>query len=173
YHHWDPICANLMGCAVLQCLSGTVLEKRPEVSKMAVRPSAITWPKYLRALSGVGPGYSCAVFPKQNHRDISAYIQILPDIGDYFCLANDVLSFYKEELAGETTNHVNLRAQTTGQDPKRVLVEMVEEVRILHIRISASLAGQPEALAAWKAFEYGYIAWHLSVERYKLSQLGL
>ncbi|KAJ6459594.1 isoprenoid synthase domain-containing protein [Mycena sanguinolenta] len=173
YDYWDPICANLIGCAALECLSGTLLENRPEISKMAVRPSAISWPKYLRAMSGVGPGYSCAIFPKQTHHDISAYIQILPDIGDYFCLANDVLSFYKEELAGETTNQVHLRADTTGKHPKRVLVEMVEEVRDLHIRITATLEKQPEALAAWKTFEYGYLAWHLSIERYKLSQLGL
>ncbi|KAF7367637.1 Terpenoid synthase [Mycena sanguinolenta] len=157
YNYWDPICANLIGCAALECLSGTLLENRPEISKMAVRPGAISWPKYLRTMSGVGPGYSCAIFPKQTHRDISAYIQILPDIGDYFCLANDVLSFYKEELAGETTNQVHLRADTTGKHPKRVLIEMVEEVRDLHIRITTTLEEQPEALAAWKTFEYGYM----------------
>ena len=65
--------------------------------------------------------------------------------------------FYKEELAGETTNQVHLRADTTGKHPKRVLVEMVEEVRDLHIRITTTLKEQPEALAAWKTFEYGYM----------------
>ncbi|KAJ7867159.1 hypothetical protein B0H13DRAFT_1636256, partial [Mycena leptocephala] len=112
------------------------------------------------------------IFPKQTHPDISAFIQVLPDIDEFFCLANDILSFYKEELAGETTNYVHSRAKTTLKHPKRVLVEMVREVGDLHVRIAATLEKHPEALAAWKSFEDGFIAFHLSMKRYKLSELG-
>ncbi|KAJ7918942.1 hypothetical protein B0H13DRAFT_1868925 [Mycena leptocephala] len=106
------------------------------------------------------PAAVCAIFPKQTHPDISAFIQVLPDIDEFSCLANDILSFYKEELAGETTNYIHSRAKTTLKHPKRVLVEMVREVGDLH------------ALAAWKSFEDGFIAFHLSMKRYKLSELG-
>ncbi|KAJ6527369.1 isoprenoid synthase domain-containing protein, partial [Mycena capillaripes] len=130
------------------------------------------WPKYLRQKSGMAPGFSCAVFPARTHTDISAYIQVLPDIASYFYLVNDILSFYKEILAGETMNYVQVRSKTTGKDLKQVFVEMVREVGDLHTGITAALEEQPEALAAWKAFEYGYISWHLSIERYRLSELG-
>ncbi|KAF7360077.1 putative terpene cyclase [Mycena venus] len=92
YDHWDPVCANSMTCAALEFLSGTILENRLDISSMTARSSAPNWPKYLREKSGMAPGFSCAVFPASTHTDISAYIQILPDIASYFYLANDILS---------------------------------------------------------------------------------
>ncbi|KAJ7439818.1 isoprenoid synthase domain-containing protein [Mycena galericulata] len=172
YKYWDPLCANSMVCAALEFVTGTVLEVRKEVHEMDVRPTASSWPKFLRAKSGMAPGFSCAAFPKQSHPDISAYIQILPDIDEYLCLVNDLLSFYKEELAGETMTYVHVRSKTTQKHPYQVLVEMVQEVGDLHRRIAATLEGQPEALIAWKTLENGFIAWHLSIKRYKLSELG-
>lgn len=65
--------------------------------------------------------------------------------------------FYKEILAGETMNYVQVRSKTTRKDLKQVLVEMVQEVGDLHTGITATLEEKPEALAAWKAFEYGYM----------------
>ncbi|KAJ6614864.1 hypothetical protein B0H10DRAFT_1802339, partial [Mycena sp. CBHHK59/15] len=173
YEHWDPICANTMVCAALEFVSGTVLEARKEVSEMEVQPTASSWPKYLGAKSGMVPGFSCTAFPKKTHPDISAYIQALPDIDDYLCLVNDILSFYKEEFAGETMTDVQIRSKTSQKHPKRVLVEMVQEVGNLHARIAATLEGQPEVFSAWKILEHGFIAWHLSIERYKLSQFGI
>ncbi|KAF8149297.1 hypothetical protein K438DRAFT_1625090, partial [Mycena galopus ATCC 62051] len=170
YDHWDPVCANAMVCAAFEFVSGTVLESTEEVSSMSIRSTG--WAKYLRAKAGMAPGFSCAIFPKHTHPEISAYIQVLPDIDDYMCLVNDILSFYKEELAGETMTYVQIRSKATMKHPKQVLAEMVGEVAELHSRIPATLEEQPEALAAWKALENGYISWHLSIERYKLSQLG-
>ncbi|KAJ7649571.1 hypothetical protein DFH06DRAFT_996396, partial [Mycena polygramma] len=157
YDHWDPVCANAMACAAMEFVTGTVLENTPSVSTMEVRPTAAGWPKYLRQKSGLGPAAACAVFQKKMHPDLTAYIQVLPDIDEYSCLANDVLSFYKEELAGETTNYVNVRSKTTQKHPKRVLVEMVRECADLHDRITATLEPHPEALAAWEAFENGFM----------------
>ncbi|KAF7350598.1 Terpenoid synthase [Mycena sanguinolenta] len=172
YDHWDSVCANFMVCAAMEFVSGTIVENRPETMTLPVVPTAPNWPKYLRAKSGLGSGAACALFPRKVHPDLSAYIQVLPDIDDFTCLVNDILSFYKEELAGETTNYVHVRSKTSLKTPKQVLVEMVHEVGNIHTRVAATLAGHPEALAAWTTFETGYIAWHLSIERYKLSQLG-
>ncbi|KAF8151137.1 isoprenoid synthase domain-containing protein [Mycena galopus ATCC 62051] len=172
YDHWDPVCANMMVCAAMEFVSGTILENRPETMALAVLPTAPNWPKYLRAKSGLGPGAACAIFPKKIHPDIAVYVLVLPDVDEFTCLTNDILSFYKEELAGEATNYVKARSKTTQKHPKQVLVEMVREVEDLHVRIAATLANHPEALAAWLTFESGFIAWHLSIGRYKLSQLG-
>jgi len=139
---------------------------------MNVHPAALNWPKYLRAESGIGPAAACAMFPRQVHRDISAYIQVIPDIAEFEAFTNDILSIYKEELGNETTSYVYVQSKTTLKHPKRVLVEMVREVGDLHTHIAAALERQPEALAAWKAFENGYIAWHLTLGRFRLSELG-
>ncbi|KAJ7083087.1 isoprenoid synthase domain-containing protein [Mycena belliarum] len=172
YNHWDPISANSMVSAAQEFISGTALEVRKEVSEMKIQPTASSWAKYLRAKSGMAPGFSCAAFPKQTHPDLSAYIQVLPDIDDYLCLVNDILSFYKEELAGETMTYVHMRCKTTGKHAAQVLMEMVEEVGDLHGRISATLEGHSEASKAWDVLENGFIAWHLSIKRYKLVELG-
>ncbi|KAJ7248991.1 hypothetical protein C8J57DRAFT_1239998 [Mycena rebaudengoi] len=173
YKYWDPVNANSMVCAALEFVSATILEDRKEIAQMAVQPSASNWPRYMRTKSGMAAGFSCAAFPISAHPDISAYIQALPDMDDFFCYANDILSFYKEELAGETMNYVHIRAKTTQKHPKRVLLEMIREVGDVHQRLQATLAGQPDALMAWKTFEYGFIARHLALERYQLRQLGI
>ncbi|KAJ7792473.1 isoprenoid synthase domain-containing protein [Mycena olivaceomarginata] len=171
--HFHKFCANAMVCAAFEFMSGTILETREEVSTMQISSTATSWPKYFRAKTGMAPGFSYAIFPKDTHPNIATYIQVLPDIDDYMCLVNDILSFYKEELAGETNNYVQVRSKATLKHPNQVLVEMVQEVGDLHARITATLEQQPEALVAWKTLEYGFIAFHLSLGRYKLSQLGL
>ncbi|KAK7057919.1 terpene synthase [Favolaschia claudopus] len=173
YEHWDQLCANTMVCAAFEFVTASVLEIKKEICEMKVQPTALRWPTFLRAKSGMAPGFSCAIFPKHIHPDVAAYIQVLPDIDRFMCLVNDVLSFYKEELAGETTNYVQLSARIEQKHSHRVLVEMVQEVGELHDRIAATLQEDPTALQAWLTFEYGYIAWHLALKRYKLSELGV
>ncbi|KAJ7241640.1 isoprenoid synthase domain-containing protein [Mycena rebaudengoi] len=172
YQHWDPICANSMVAAALEFVSGNVLESRKDISEMRVRPTASSWPQYLRAKTGMAPGFSNAIFPKQAHPDLSAYIQIIPDIDDWMCLVNDILSHYKEDIAGETMGYIPVRAETTQKHPTQVLVEMVEEAGELRMRIVETLKEEPDALAAWKACERGFIAFHISNKRYKLADLG-
>ncbi|KAJ6546765.1 hypothetical protein DFH09DRAFT_1170884, partial [Mycena vulgaris] len=172
YTHWDPISANIMVSAAMDFITATAMEGRQEVVCMDVRSSALGWPKYLRAKSGMAPGYSCAAFPRAAHPDISTYIQSLPEIDECLSLLNDIFSFYKEDLAGETMNYVSVRAKVSGKHPKGVLVEMIEEVGDLHQRIAGILEGNRDAMAAWAELEHGVIAWHFSLSRYKLTELG-
>ncbi|KAJ7704383.1 isoprenoid synthase domain-containing protein [Mycena rosella] len=172
YTYWDPICANIMVSAAMDFVTATALEGRQDVVCMDVRPAALGWPKYLRAKSGMAPGYSCAAFPRAAHPDITTYLQALPEIDECLSLLNDILSFYKEDLAGETMNYVSVRAKVSGKQPTGVLLEMVEEVGDLHRRVAEILEGNPDAVAAWAALEHGVIAWHFSLSRYKLSDLG-
>ncbi|KAJ7169193.1 isoprenoid synthase domain-containing protein [Mycena crocata] len=172
YKHWDPVCVNSMIGGAFEFVTGSLMEVRPSISEMKVRPSAPCWPKYLRAKTGMAPGFSNAIFPKETHPDIAAYIQAIPDIDDWMCKVNDIVSHYKEALAGETVGYLPVRALMTGKSETQVMIEMVEEVGELHRRISATLKGQPEALAAWKACENGFIAFHFANKRYKLTDLG-
>lgn len=40
---------------------------------------------------------------------------------------SDILSFYKEELAGESDNFIHLQGTAHGKDPWEVIQEIVEE----------------------------------------------
>ncbi|KAF7368575.1 Longiborneol synthase [Mycena venus] len=172
YDIWDPVCANLMFSGALEFVNGNILERRENVCEMDVRALASPWPKYWRTKSGGAPGFSAGIFPKENHPDITKYIQALPDIDDYVGLVNDILSFYKEQSSGETSTYVHVRARTTLKHPREVLAEMVAEVGELHARISSVLEGYPAEFEAWMAFANGSIGLHLTLERYKLSEIG-
>jgi hypothetical protein len=93
YNHWDPVCANLMVCSVFDFVNGNILENMPEVNAMTVRRSATNWPTYFRSKTGMAGGFALGIFPKHAHPELTAYIQAIPDIETYQCLANDLLSF--------------------------------------------------------------------------------
>ncbi|KIK53242.1 hypothetical protein GYMLUDRAFT_77496 [Collybiopsis luxurians FD-317 M1] len=162
-----------MVCAALEFISGTVMEDKEEIETMPPHPSAENWPKFLRAKTGIAPAYSYAVFPQTAHPDMSVYVQVLPDMDDFINLGNDILSFYKEDLAGDEMTYVAFRAKISGKHPLRVVSEMVDEITHSHERILAVLSDHPEALKWWLTFEKGYIGWHLSMKRYRLSEIGL
>ena len=87
-------------------------------------------------------------------------------------IVNDILSFYKEELAGETVNYVHLlRAVRRKESGIEVVRDLIEEVVGLSEEISALLVG--EAKEMWECWKVGYIAFHLCDSRYKLSELCL
>ncbi|KAL0568717.1 hypothetical protein V5O48_013270 [Marasmius crinis-equi] len=155
YLHWDSVCANSMVCAALEFISGTVMEDKEEIEAMP--------PQGLTPRLKIG----------QTHPDMSVYVQVLPDMDDFINLGNDILSFYKEDLAGDEMTYVAFRAKISGKDSIRVVSEMVDEITRSHERILAVLSDYPEALKWWLTFEKGYIGWHLSLKRYRLSEIGL
>jgi len=104
---------------------------------------------------------------------MSTFVQALADMDDYITITNDILSFYKEELASDEMTYAQIRSRLTGKHPRRVLNDMVQEAITLNSRVVAMLADHPAALASWKTFQDGYTAWHLSATRYRLSELGL
>jgi len=67
---------------------------------------------------------------------------------------------------------VHLRALVTNRkDPLTVVSDLVEEAITSADGIGSTLAG--EAKEAWIRFKLGYITFHVSQERYRLSDLGL
>ncbi|KAJ7119777.1 isoprenoid synthase domain-containing protein, partial [Mycena epipterygia] len=172
YAHWDPVCVDFMVTSAMEFISSTALEGREDIIHMSLSPSAKGLPKYVRGKTGMTAGFACAAFTRAAHPDITTYIQALPEMDEYLGVINDILSFYKEDHDGETMNYVSLHAKMSGKHAEHVLVGLVEEAGVLHRRILTILKGNPDALAEWVAFLNGGIAWHLSLSRYKLSELG-
>ncbi|CAK5270418.1 unnamed protein product [Mycena citricolor] len=168
YDHWDPLAAAMMATSALDFITGTALEQRRHVVAMEPSVHAPNWPGFLRTKSGMATGFSCAAFPRSDVPGVASYIQALPDMDQLMCLTNDILSYYKEELAGETMGFVPLTARITGKSPFAVLRNMVQEVRELHHRIAATLSGDDDALQKWRTLEQGFVAWHLAIDRFRL-----
>lgn len=88
-------------------------------------------------------------------------------------LISDVLSFYKEELAGEKHNFVTERGVATDQGAAGALLETVDGVVANVKNIRSVLEGTKDLEAAEAAME-GYVLWHRLEKRYLLDEvLGL
>ena len=62
------------------------------------------------------------------------------------------LSFYKEEIAGETSNYVHLRAETEQTSPLEVLRRLTEEVLDSAERIERIVSEDRELSALWHQY---------------------
>ena len=84
---------------------------------------------------------------------------------------NDILSFYKEELAGEDDNYVHMRAGLSGNGTIATLEEICEETLTEISNITATLSHDPEAAEVFDCYIRDYLRFHFSTTRYKLEEL--
>ncbi|KAJ7729390.1 isoprenoid synthase domain-containing protein [Mycena maculata] len=74
---------------------------------------ALKFPHYLRSKNGLGEAYAAGIFQTTDGQNlpVKKYIRAVPDMSFFFEAMNDLLSFHKEELAGETYNLIHLRTR--------------------------------------------------------------
>ncbi|KAK7044170.1 hypothetical protein VNI00_007890 [Paramarasmius palmivorus] len=169
YRLWDDIPANLIVNATMEFVTGCAMEGDVGIGSMKVQDTAKSWPDFLRAKTGISPAYSFMVFPLRS--SLPSYIQVIGDTCRFIELTNDVLSFYKEYLAGETQNYISNRALTTERSPLQAFQDVAEQVLSTNDRICATLK-EPE-LTSWNTFVNGYLAFHVTQERYLLDKVLL
>ncbi|KZT66299.1 terpenoid synthase [Daedalea quercina L-15889] len=163
--------AGTVFSAVLQFINGCMLERMDGICCRAVHPpDALPFITYRRAMSGLADAFSYFIWTKAGSSDIASYIQAIPDISSFQNHANDILSFYKEELAGETGNYVSDRAKACGKTREETLQEIVDETVLLVARIRRGLGDGP-VRDAWESFARGWLAFHVCSPRYRLREL--
>ncbi|KAG8159640.1 hypothetical protein KVR01_010277 [Diaporthe batatas] len=168
--HFEPLVANFIVLSSLQFVNATLLERRGEFTGLQHCKEASRWPGYIRDKSGVPEAYAYFIFPGDQCPDIGAYMQGIPDMMTYINYANDVLSFHKETLAGETDNYINTRAVCEQREPVAMLETVIDEtiaansrvVRLLNTRLD------PMCSRKWDEFLNGYILFHITAKRYNL-----
>ncbi|KAH9478373.1 Monoterpene synthase 25 [Psilocybe cubensis] len=170
YRLWDDIPANGITVSGLESVNGCLIEKL--LCGMPISPDAGRWPDFLRLKTGAGHAYAYMIFPKELGVEVATYIQAVDDIALFICLTNDILSFYKEELAGETANYIHLRATVTHKCPLDALKDTVKDTLDAHERILKVLANTP-AYEPFKEFVNGSMGLHHVLSRYRLADLRL
>lgn len=85
-------------------------------------------------------------------------------------LNSDILSFYKEELAGETENYIKARAIATGKTAQQTLYDVVDETVATARRIREAL-GEGKVRDVWDGFEAGFVSFHIENPRYRLKEI--
>ncbi|KAJ7262420.1 terpenoid synthase [Mycena rebaudengoi] len=155
-------------------------------------------PRYLRVKGGASESYVAGIFKatKEQNLPFSKYIKAVPDAVFISDVMNDILSFHKEELAGETYNFIHLRTRYLCCAGKRgsgvegewttndTLHLLCQEVLAAARRCERMMRGEivPDAsdgvdevdveiAKQWRAWRDGYISWHLECRRYKLDFL--
>ncbi|OAX39479.1 terpenoid synthase [Rhizopogon vinicolor AM-OR11-026] len=167
--HYSPLVANLIITSSLDFVSGLLLERDTE--GMQILAKAPLYSEYSRLISSYASAYALFIFPSTvPHRD---FIQSMPDLIFIVCTVNDILSFYKEECAGDAANYVSLVAASGGLTKQNALHVVIEKTMQAHDNILECLKPHPEAYDAYVSFFDGYIKFHAALRRYKLEEIML
>ncbi|EJF61095.1 terpenoid synthase [Dichomitus squalens LYAD-421 SS1] len=167
---WTQFGADAIISGTLDAVTAMYIEFTTK--DMVVKPSATRFPYYLRTRAGLGPPYIHFIFMKEWRATPESYLQVLPDMEHWTLGTNDILSFYKEELAGETNNYVHLRASAERTSTEEVLRRLVEEVLDSARRMDALTYEDSKLTALWRTYMQGYLEFSLSAKRYRLAELG-
>ncbi|KAH7928297.1 terpenoid synthase [Leucogyrophana mollusca] len=169
-HHYNRVASNLVVTSTLNGVTATLLEI--ETRDMVLLREAQKYSEYYRLLSGYADAFAIFIFPPGLPLD--TYIQALPEIAVFLNNVNDVLSFYKEELAGESINQVSILAACQDIPKIDALRQLSDAAAEAHERTVQILSRYPDACEAYRTFVGGFIAFHVAAtERYRLDELEL
>ncbi|SJL03841.1 uncharacterized protein ARMOST_07198 [Armillaria ostoyae] len=156
--------SNIIVTGSLNFITSAILDYRTQ----GMKASAIIL--CLEDLSGFNEVMGLFIFPSSI--PVIAYISALPDLMVFIGSANDVLSFYKEESAGEEMNQVSLLA-SCSKCPKIEAVKQLVDITVgAHRNILDILCPDKAALDAYLSFSDGYLRAHVGISRYRLEDLG-
>ncbi|KAI1472128.1 terpenoid synthase [Daldinia caldariorum] len=173
YDYWDPLVVNFIVASSLDFHNACVLEASSEMRHLVRTEGGQSFPWYVRRKTGLSDAYAYFTFPKAMYPDVSCFLEAIPDLSAYFCLANDVLSFYKEEKAGDRYNYIHYRASYDGKDTRTVLREIIQQMQDAVRRMRVVVDGRQPYEQGLNDHILGYIGYHILSDRYKLAEIGL
>lgn len=167
--YFQRITSNIIVTSMLNAVTAFLLEQ--ETKGMTLSRDAHGFPTFCRIMSGAADSYALFAFPPD--LAVKHYIQSLPEMTVFVNNMNDILSFYKEELSGESVNRVSLLATCQGTSKYHVLSQLADATVDAHQTILKVLESNEVALTAYKNFSSGFVYFHTTLKRYRLSDLGL
>ncbi|KAG7444921.1 terpenoid synthase [Guyanagaster necrorhizus] len=160
--------SNIIITGSLNFITSAILDSRTQ--GMNIPASAKRYTTFSRDMSGFNEVFGIFIFPSSV--PITAYITALPDLMVFIGCANDVLSFYKEESAGEVMNQVSLLASCDNCPKIEAVQKLVDTTVQAHRNILDTLCPNKVALHAYLSFSDGYLRAHIGISRYRLEELG-
>ncbi|KAF9449632.1 terpenoid synthase, partial [Macrolepiota fuliginosa MF-IS2] len=166
--HWGAVASTLILTTQIDFLTSTIIDN--VIEGMEIKSSmAPDYPQFTRRMTGVSRAYAIMSIPPE--LDLKSWIQVLPDLIHYIDHGNDLFSFFKEELDGETVNYISLSAGSNGITKFEALRKLANETAECYERGYRLLETSPDAWKAYRSFCVGYVAFHSLSVRYKLDQL--
>ncbi|RYP57388.1 hypothetical protein DL769_009507 [Monosporascus sp. CRB-8-3] len=176
WKHFDPLVANMIVVACYDFINGVGIELLTKDAEVHRQPP--NFPDWLRSKTGLSPMYALLAlarasdlkllsrakkdcfflpftllhpFPRQPPTGgLEKFIQIIPEAIVFANIVNDVISFYKELLAGEKGNYIDMCAQKDGVDMVAGLRTLADEGICVRGRVPAALADESE----WALYDY-------------------
>ncbi|CCL98073.1 uncharacterized protein FIBRA_00067 [Fibroporia radiculosa] len=167
---WDyfvPFAAGSIVISILDHVNGEMLERLGDTDSDAL--TSYPFVKYRRMLSGLPDAFSCFIWEKSRFPDVNAYLLAIPAANLVLTYINDILSLYKEELAGETT-YIHDRARTTGKPTLEALRDVAQET-VAAVEQVRALLGEGDARDAWDSCVQGFVGYHIANPRYRLKEV--
>lgn len=173
YDMFPQVAANMIVSGSLEFLTATYIETTTKDLKLSNHATPYPW--FLRSRSGVGVVYGHMAFPKSDSYDFKSYIQLAPEFEKLVSLSklvrpmshplafvhlpsySDVLSYYKEALAGETNSFLMNRAAVENKDPLVVLREIAAE-SAANIRRIVDIASEQSDEVRKLALNFAYVS---------------
>ncbi|EDR03562.1 uncharacterized protein LACBIDRAFT_331339 [Laccaria bicolor S238N-H82] len=165
--HFGRVVSNIMTTSTLNLVTALLLEHETQNMKSSL--DAHNYPTFSRVMSGASETYALFAFPPQI--PMPFYIQALPEDMMFINNVNDVLSFYKEDSAGETVNRVSNLARCHGVSKMEVIHRLSQDAATCHSQVLRILSPHRDAHTAYANFSQGYIGFHASLARYRLNEL--
>ncbi|KAG1849796.1 isoprenoid synthase domain-containing protein [Suillus tomentosus] len=163
----SPLASDLITTSALNFMSSNCLDN--ETRDMQISPQVPLYAQYSRELSGLADGYALFIFPSM--LPIRQYIQCMPYLRNIVNHTNDILSFYKEEIQGDSINYLSLMATSRSITKQEVLQEIVEKTVQSHHSILECLRPHTEAYNAYISFFDGYVKFYAVLKRYKMKEI--
>lgn len=165
--HYSAPVSNLIVTSSLNFISSILLDS--ETQDMPISPQAPSYPEYSRLLSGLADTYGFCIFPST--LPLREYVQCMPDLTIVINHTNDILSYYKEEIEGDSANYLSLIAASRALTKQDALRELIEKTVQAYHNVLEFLRPHPEAYGAYVAFFDGYVKFHATLRRYKLEEI--
>ncbi|KAG1808674.1 terpenoid synthase [Suillus subaureus] len=165
--HYSAPVSNLIITSSLNFVSSILLDN--ETKDMPISLQTPSYPEYSRLLSGLADAYGFFIFPST--LPLQEYIQCMPDLIVVVNHTNDILSYYKEEIEGDSANYLSLIAASRALTKQDTLHELIEKTVQAHHNVLEFLRPRPEAYDAYVAFFDGYFKYHTTSRRYKLEEV--
>ncbi|KAG2139585.1 isoprenoid synthase domain-containing protein [Suillus bovinus] len=151
----SPLVSDLITASTINFMSANCLD---DVTKdMQILPKTPLYPEYSRLLGGLTDGYVLFMFPST--LPIQEYIQCMPDLRTVVNHTNDILSYYKEEIGGDTANYLSLMAASRACTKQDALHDLIEKTVQAHHNILDCLR------------PYRYVKFHIALKRYKMKEI--
>ncbi|KAG6906806.1 hypothetical protein DXG01_012034 [Tephrocybe rancida] len=149
--------ANAIISATFEFIAGTCIE--PEVEKLELSSASTRFPWFLRDRTGVAVAFALMLFPNSRKADYVACFQAMADMDFWISVTNDLLSYHKESIAGETANYISNRAATEARSPLQVCLDIRQELLRSRKHVYETLTSNAgkDAVKTWRSWERGYM----------------